>query len=309
MAFRPALPLAFLLALLAGCARPDPRTVRITGDLPGSINGWRGKIEDQITRAEWKEFDAMLQEVRWSLRPMGTAANDAATTEALVKRVQGFTFGDVLRLGYETKLRRLEPLRAELKEAIDTNALLVTQDVESEIHLRRYRSDQQERLAALDAEIGSARQRFAELGGQWKAAAGERPAETLRDTAPARLTRAEALKEIDELIAKRRDMAAFNYGAWPVKFDENGTQLPADLQAEFQRRGEVAEASGRQIIAVRLKGKWRIFDAVSDMPKFPPAVAGNLSAADLQQVGAKWTRLQAEVWARKEDKEGEKTEK
>jgi len=26
-----------------------------------------------------KEFDAMLQEVRWSLRPMGTAANDAAT--------------------------------------------------------------------------------------------------------------------------------------------------------------------------------------------------------------------------------------
>jgi hypothetical protein len=295
---------AGVLALLASCSRTDPRTARIVGGAPGNIANWRYRIEAQLPSADWHEFDAALQELKWSLKEEGAAANSSAVAAALAQRVENCTFNEVLRIGYGAKIRRLQALRSELKHAVDTNALLVTVDDASALRLKHERDDQQQRLTALDEEIRQARKRLVELGDSSEApaiAAGARAV----DTTALVLPRDEALHETNGLIARARSAAVLKYGGWPVKLDDTGAQLPAERREEFQRRRAAGEAAGRTVVAVHLRDTWRIFDAPVNLPQLSPAVSGNLTDADRKRFAAQWVRLQVELWARECDREAE----
>src|SRR3954466_9461566 len=107
---------------LLGCQRADPKTARIEGDSPGAMANWRAKIEDQFPPAQWIEVNAMLQELRWSVKTDNVAADSDATAEAVAKLVAGCTMDELLRLGYTAKLRRLSGVRAELQDSVQGNA-------------------------------------------------------------------------------------------------------------------------------------------------------------------------------------------
>jgi hypothetical protein len=294
---------AVLAVLLAGCGRSDPKTLRIANASPGALALWRATIQPSLNSAQWRELEAAVQEVRWSVTARGSAANDPATVEALGERLQGRTLDEVLRLGWETKLRRLEGIRAELKEAVNANALIASADAGSDAYLTRYRREQRERLAALDEELAAALRRFAELGGKRPPPeAHDPPRVTPGDNAPAVLSRAEALREIQQMAVRRREAALFAYGSWSVKLDEDGTQLSPAEAADFAARRQAAEKNGHTVVALRVNGvdpKWRIFDDKIEVPGLSPSVTGHLTAADLRDFAANWRLLQAEVWARR----------
>jgi hypothetical protein len=287
------------LALL-GCERTDPKAVRIEGDSIGAVANWRAKIEDRFPPKQWVEVDAMLQELRWSVKPDNAAANADTTAEAVAKLVAGCTMDELLRLGYTAKLRRLSGVRAELKDSVDGNARMLGKDDASTTYLNQFRIEQKERLENVDADFNQARRRLLELGGRPDALTGvDTTPLDLKGTA---LSRADVMRQIDALIDRRRETAAMAYGAWPVTLDEDGTRLPDDQRDEFNRRKAAGAAAGRHVIAVRIRGAWHIFDEVPDLPQFPPAVLANLTPQDRDQIAAKWSRLQAELWARELNK-------
>ncbi len=280
-------------ATLGGCTRSPPSELRL--ETPGAreFSQWRTRNHERFTAAEWTEFDAMVQELRW--KAVLERRENSKAEVVVAELVNGRTFREVLRHGYEAKRLRLETVRAEMKEAVDANALLLTKsdDRDSTRRLETFRTAQLQRLMDLDAELRAADVRVAELGG---APAPERRLEVR----PATLTREAARREIDALIAKRRGLATFNYGTWPVRLDSDGTQLTGEERADFERRRAASTHNGHGVVAIRLKDKWWIFDGPVPLLDLPGAVTANLTDDDRFEIASRWARLHVEIWARAE---------
>lgn len=297
--FAPLLVLAFLVG---ACSRGDPHAAPIGAADRGALAKWRMIAADRFTREEWREFEAALQELRLQVMAHREATGSEAIDDAVCRRIDGRTFREVLVLGCESKLERLEPVRNELKTALDTNALLVTQpgDREAQKHLEGFRQRQGERLAKLDAELSAAEERLAALGGR---PAGRTARAQPRDVSTAPLPRVEAKAQITELIENQRAAAILKYGAWPVKFDYEGAELPESDRAEFQARRAGAAGLRHAVIAVRVRGRWWIYDAPVGSPGFTTVVTENLTDADRREIEMRWSTLQAEIWARRQASE------
>lgn len=281
--------LGSVLVFAAGC-RPAEEWNIVRAKSGLEFQQWRAGAIHRLTQAERDEVDAMVDELRWSATP-------PLTKEAVYALIDRKPYTEVVRLGYEARIRRVDPLWGELKAAVDNNALLVTRegDPETAATLRHYRRDQLARLEKMSAEIHQAEKRVAELTG--------RPHTTRpREATPAALSRAEGLRQIDDLIARRREAARSRFGDWPVKFDPNGSGLSAAAREDFDRRQTRAKIEGRTILAVHVRDKWWVYDAPKEEPAVPPAVVANLTDLDRRQLEAKWLALQAELWAREQSR-------
>lgn len=241
------------------------------------------------------ELDDALQEMRYRISAMQEASGHDAINDALCKHVDGRTVTQVLLLGDEWKLQRLEVERDGLQHVVNTNAQLITKpgDEAAAAELERTRVQQQKRLDTAAAEIQRLQKRVAELGGV--------PAPRLEGSRPAPLeaaSREEALKQIADLIQGRRNGSLLKYGGWPVKIDREGRALDEDMRRDFVTRKTAAEAGGQIVIPIRIKGHWLLFEGPNQAPRLPEFIVANLTAADRAKYERTWVDVDAELWAR-----------
>lgn len=282
-----------LAAWLGGCARPDPRTTPISAKQDGAIVLWLSAHAEVLTPEERKEFAAMVQEIRFDIV---RAHGGNRPPDELSRRIDGHTFAEVLRLGHEAKIARLQPLRKELKDHVDQNGLIVTRagDAAAAGWLDDYRAKQMERLTALEADIYLSQRRVAELTGR------PVPEQSPAEAGPRPLPRDEARAGLDAMIQKRLNQALVKYGAVPARVVAESERVPPELRADFDARRAAARHNGHTVLAVHVRGQWLIFDEPAELPELTPAIRQNLSPADLKRVGEAWRRMQAEIWARRE---------
>jgi hypothetical protein len=153
------------LVVFAGCQRADPRFEPVTAASPSAFSRWRSMASDRIKAPEWREFDAVLQEIRLRVTAEKQASGSEAVEAAMRSRIDGLLFRDVLILGHEAKLQRIEPERSEVQLAMQVNIRRASfeRGTESGADIERIRERQEKRLKDLDAQIAAAKARIAEL--------------------------------------------------------------------------------------------------------------------------------------------------
>ena len=164
------------VSLLVGCGPRDPLDQIVSGPTASRFASWRAGIaSDSDARTRVRVEDA-LQEIRASYaaerelkrqleQPVvpGTEMLD----EAVRNRVNGQRLRDVLRTGYELRVRRLREELVGLEDAMGKNAQLVTRpgDLESKHHLEGLRDRQMVRLQKYREELAAAERELEAIGG------------------------------------------------------------------------------------------------------------------------------------------------
>lgn len=158
--------LAALLLATAGCQKTDPRQQPVQAKSPSAFMRWRSMIGRDIKADEWREFDAMLQEIRLRVTAEKQASGTEAVEAAMRSRIDGLTFHETVALGYEGRLQRLRPERQETLKAMRLNAEGAGQLEGSKLadEMERMRLAQVKRLALLDAQIEESVKRLKDLG-------------------------------------------------------------------------------------------------------------------------------------------------
>ena len=292
---------------LAGCGQGDQGEPRITAKNIGHLQIWRSNVSSRYNAETWRELDAALQELRWRELARDPKDRHGTVDAALCEQIDGRTVPEVVRLGYEAKLARLEPLRAELQRMIDANALMVPKPGDATVadSLAQIRSKQQDRMQAMMVEIDATKRRLAELSPNMPEEAAA-SAGSAAGAAP--LPREQALAEINSMIAARRGTAEIRYGAWPIRVDPAGLLLKGEDKDKLVELQAQALQNGHSIIPVQLKGRWWFYDAKIDQPEFSAAVMANLTASDRREIARRWANSEAEIWARREARDVDGTE-
>lgn len=162
---------AFLVLLVvgligAGCQKKDPRTEPVKSGSPSAFARWRTMASGEIKAEEWREFDALLQEIRLRVTAEKRASGSEAVEAVMRADIDGKTFREVLLMGYEARLKRVVPERGEVKMAMDENirrAMAERSGTTTAGDIQRMRERQDKRLKELDAEIAHAREQAAGL--------------------------------------------------------------------------------------------------------------------------------------------------
>lgn len=157
---------AVLLLLFAtACQRSDPRFEPVKASSASAFGRWRTMAGDRIRMEEWREFDALLQEIRLRVTADKEASGAEAVEAAMRARIDGLLFRDVLVLGYDARLRRLEPERNEVLLALkdNTGRARVERGTAAGAEIQRMREKQEKRLQDIAADIAGAKRRLEEL--------------------------------------------------------------------------------------------------------------------------------------------------
>ncbi len=290
-------PIACLGFALGGCARVDPAHTPIAAGDEVTLAEWQRTVASQLPAAQQQEFADALQEIRFRISARQEATGHDAIQAALCKHVDGRTVNEVVLLAADLKLQRLESEQSELQQAVNTNAHLLTRpgDQAGADYLERIRARQQQRLDGIAAEIERAKASIAAHGGT------ERPhPETATAAAPLeKISREDALKQMAVMLQERRDGGTLKYGAWPVRFDRDGSQLDGAERRSFLARKAALEPAGKIAIAVRIKGHWLTFEGLNQAPELPKFALASLTAEDRKKFEVDWVNVEAELWARK----------
>ena len=83
-----------------------------------------------------------------------------------------------------------------------------------------------------------------------------------------------------------------------MKFDWDGRQLDETKRAEFLKQQATAALQKRIVIAVRIKGRWLLFEGPNQAPALPDDVRAALTATELAAFKHDWLELAAELWVR-----------
>lgn len=158
--------LAGLLLVTVGCQKTDPRKEPVQAQSPSALMRWRSMVGTEIKPDEWREFDAMVQEIRLRVTAEKQASGSEAVEAAMRNRINGLSFTDVIALGYEGRLLRVRPERQETLHAMRMNAEGAGQleGMKLGAEMERMRQAQAKRLSQLDAQIDEAVKRLKALG-------------------------------------------------------------------------------------------------------------------------------------------------
>ena len=161
---------SFLLVALVlattGCQKKDPRLEPVKSSSPSAFGRWRTMASEAIKAEEWREFDALLQELRLRVTAEKRGSGTEAVEAAMRADIDGKTFREVLLMGYEARLKRVVPERREVNMAMEENirrAMNEKSGTTTAGDIQRMRERQDKRLKDLDAEIAQAQARIAEL--------------------------------------------------------------------------------------------------------------------------------------------------
>jgi hypothetical protein len=154
-----------LVFATSGCDRSDPHVVK--AKTPLDFVAWRARAQEQLPTQDWKEFDTLVQEIRFDIMANHEATGSDAVDVALRERIDGHTMNEVMRLGLEGKLNRLDAERAQVEDFMQKNSQLQTRegDTASADYLAKKRTDQTAKRDRLKTEIAANEKRWREFGG------------------------------------------------------------------------------------------------------------------------------------------------
>lgn len=172
-----ALSLIALLLLTAGCGRRDPLERTVSAPTSGRFAAWRAHLSSDSNVELVRRVEEAVQEIRLSVsgarelqRMSGeeVTGGAAAIDEAVRQRVDGRSLREIVRLGYELRLRRLKMEMSGLEAAMEQNSRLVTRpgDLESQHHLEGLHDRQQVRVDQYREDIAAAERELADLDGK-----------------------------------------------------------------------------------------------------------------------------------------------
>lgn len=168
-------PIVLVAALLSalGCQR-DPLERKVAAGTATSFSVWRASIDSDGSIETRRLVAEALLEIRLKisgdrelqrLTDAKPAVPPLPVDDAVRARVDGRILREVVQLGYELRVARLESELAGLVEAMRKNANLITRpgDVESRQHLDGLRERQQARVDQYRADLAAAQRELAPL--------------------------------------------------------------------------------------------------------------------------------------------------
>lgn len=140
---------------VAGCQPADPLDRKVTADTPIAFALWRSRIMEKLSTEQWREFEEVLQEIRFMIMREGESGSAPVVERALHKKITGRSLREVMGLGWQAKLDQLKLERDEIARIIRANETLRTRpgDHESAEYLEYRRGAQAARLEKIIEEI------------------------------------------------------------------------------------------------------------------------------------------------------------
>lgn len=154
-----------VLTGLGGCRPSEPTEAVVSARSPIGFSMWQSRFATEASPELRQSLEAALQEIRLKVMGDREASGGEAIDAALREKIDGRPVREVLQRGWESRLHRLVPEHAALKDVITLNATLQTRpgDVASENHLVEVYRKQTARLEALAREIEAAERALAPL--------------------------------------------------------------------------------------------------------------------------------------------------
>lgn len=169
-----AVPLLVFVFAAIGCGPRDPLERSVSVPTPNRFAAWRSHLASDSNPDTVRRVEQALQEIRLNIageRELKRQLEDTAAggkeaiDEAVRQRVHGLRLREVLQLGGELRVRRLQEELAGLEAAMDQNARLVTRpgDLESRHHLEALQERQQVRVEKYREDLAATKRELAPL--------------------------------------------------------------------------------------------------------------------------------------------------
>lgn len=156
-----------IMLATVGCGPSDPLDRVVDAGSATAFNIWKSQSTGRLSPQHLRDLDEVVQELKLAVMAGREATGADAIEEAVRAKIDKHTLRDALRLGYESKIKRLEVERKGLMIATEQNGRLVTRpgDTESSDYLKRFQEKQNTRLQAAESEFRSAQEKLQALGG------------------------------------------------------------------------------------------------------------------------------------------------
>ncbi|HTL67478.1 MAG TPA: hypothetical protein VL200_07445 [Lacunisphaera sp.] len=158
----------FLLALVAGCAKPpDLSQTLVKAGSADELAAFRADLGNRFTADQLKDFDTATKELQLDAMSHGIkAAADRET--AMLRAIDGRTVGQALVAGWQARHRRLEGETKQISELLASDLKARDQAVAKgrspssavETHIQ----NEQEILARLNRDLAATDQQLAAWG-------------------------------------------------------------------------------------------------------------------------------------------------
>jgi hypothetical protein len=283
-----------LCALCVGCSPVDGNRVIDAEGTPAFFT-WQRRVGDELPPETKQNFEDALQEIRYHITDKAEASGRDPIETALCGYIHGKTVNAAILLGFGFKWQRLEAQRSMLKKVLAADGLLVTKpgDLQAADDLAAYRARHQKQFDDFASQLKHTEQVLTALGAKIPQPVADEKPEPI-----AIANRDDALKEISAMIEGRRRGGLLKYGEHPFTLDRDGAKLDDDERRAFETKKPAAAAAGRIAIAVKIKGRWLIYEGRREAPTLPDAVSSKLTPDDRQKFLDDWINLEAELWAR-----------
>jgi len=160
--------------VLAACAARDPLERVISVPTTGRLAAWRSHAASDYNVDTLRRIEEALQEIRLGVagerelkRQLGEKVEGGVgfLDESVRQRVDGRRLREVLQLGYELRVRRLQEELVGLEDAMKKNSQLVTRpgDLESKHHLEGLQDRQRVRVEKYRADLTAAEKELSSL--------------------------------------------------------------------------------------------------------------------------------------------------
>lgn len=149
-------PVLVAVAVFAiGCQRTPKLDIKVAAETARDFSSWQTQNRGEFTPAEWTEFEAVQQDIKLKIIALREASGTEAVNDALRAKIHGKTFREVMRLGYDDRLWRLNVERTEFQKMVEGNSTLRTNpgDTASANELKRKIDLQKNQLKKAEDEI------------------------------------------------------------------------------------------------------------------------------------------------------------
>lgn len=128
---------------LTACAQKDPLETTIRSATYEDYAHWRSNSGPDLSKIQWQDFDAAVQEVKFDIMMRGKARGSENQQALTLDTIRGKTMREIILLGFGLKRTRLENDKKGCEQQIAENAKLVTRegDYEAAEALAKRRKD------------------------------------------------------------------------------------------------------------------------------------------------------------------------